>query len=177
MKTAQEQLSTYKSVHLSKKNIATHFIGVPSIIWSLSLLLSLYSFPVSVASVSFSLTPAMVFFGLVFIYYIKLHWRLSLGLFLFIVPVVYTTTLVAANPNALWIAVGVFFVGWVIQFIGHHYEKAKPAFVDDLNQLLIGPFFLMAEVYFMCGWEKQLEAEITPMAVEKRRAFEAAKQS
>jgi len=177
MKTAEEQLSTYKSVHLSKKNITTHFIGVPSIIWSLSLLLSLYSVPVSVAGKAFSLTPAMVFFSLVFVYYIKLHWRLSLGLFLFIVPVVYSTTMVATSPYALWIAIGVFFVGWVIQFIGHHYEKAKPAFVDDLNQLLIGPFFLMAEVYFMCGWEKQLEQTITPMAVEKRRAFEAAKQS
>lgn len=177
MKTAEEQLSTYKSVHLSKKNIATHFVGVPLIIWSISLLLSLYSLPVALAGISLTLTPAMVFFAVVFIYYIKLHWRLSLGLFLFIVPVVYTTTLVAANSDALWTALGVFFVGWVIQFIGHHYEKAKPAFIDDLNQLLIGPFFLMAELYFMCGWEKQLEDEITPMAVEKRRAFEASKQS
>ena len=31
--------------------------------------------------------------------------------------------------------------------IGHGYEKAKPAFMDDLNQLLIGPFFLMAELF------------------------------
>jgi uncharacterized membrane protein YGL010W len=47
--------------------------------------------------------------------------------------------------------------------------------VDDLNQLLIGPFFLMAEVYFMLGLEKSLNEEITPIAIEKRRAIEAQK--
>lgn len=106
-----------------------------------------------------------------------LHWRLAVGLFLFIVPVLYTAGLVAAHPQALYIAIAVFVVAWIIQFIGHHYEKAKPAFIDDLNQLMIGPFFLMAELYFMFGWEKQLEQDITPMAVEKRRAHEAAKQA
>ena len=177
MKSAEEQLSTYKSVHLSKKNIATHFIGVPAIIWSLSLLLSLVSWQVTFGDVSVMLTPAMVFFGGVLIYYLKLHWRLALGLFLFIVPTVYTSNLVAVYESALWIAIGVFVVAWVVQFVGHYYEKAKPAFVDDLNQLLIGPFFLMAEVYFMCGLEKKLEQTITPMAIEKRRSFEAAKKA
>jgi uncharacterized membrane protein YGL010W len=69
----------------------------------------------------------------------------------------------------------VFTVGWIFQFIGHGFEKAKPAFVDDINQLLIGPFFLMAELFFMLGQEKALEAEITPIALEKRKLFEAKK--
>ena len=61
MKSAQEQLSTYKSVHLNRKNIATHFIGVPAIIWSLTLLLSLASWPVTVSGNEYLITPAMVF--------------------------------------------------------------------------------------------------------------------
>lgn len=177
MKSAEEQLSTYKSVHLNRKNIATHFIGVPAIIWSLTLLLSLISWPVSVGEDVYLITPAMVFFSGVFIYYLKLYWRLAIGLFLFIVPVVYTANLVASHQFALYIAIAVFVVAWVIQFIGHHYEKAKPAFIDDLNQLLIGPFFLMAELYFILGLEKALEKEITPMAIEKRRLHEAAKKT
>jgi len=177
MKSAEEQLSTYKSVHLNKKNIATHFVGVPAIIWSLTLLMSLISWPLAVGGSTYGITPAMIFFTGVFLYYIKLHWQLSFGLFLFIVPVVYTANLVASHPQALWIAIGVFVVAWIVQFIGHHYEKAKPAFIDDLNQLLIGPFFLMAEVYFALGLLKQLEKDITPMAVEKRRAHEALKRA
>ncbi len=173
MKTAEQQLSTYKSVHLNKKNIATHFIGVPAIIWSLTLLLSLKSFPIEISQSTYLITPAMIFFTGVFLYYIKLHWQLSVGLLLFIVPVVYSANIVAQLESALWIAIIVFVIAWIIQFIGHHFEKAKPAFVDDLNQLLIGPFFLMAEVYFALGLLKNLEQTITPMAIEKRRAFEA----
>lgn len=172
MKTAEDQLSTYKSVHLNKKNIRTHFVGVPFIIWALSLLMSLVAGEINLFEQTYTISLAMVFFSLVILYYVKLHWRLSIGLLLFILPVVYSTHKVAAIENSYLIAIAVFVIGWVIQFIGHHYEKAKPAFVDDLNQLLIGPFFLAAEVYFMLGLEKDLEKTITPIAVAKRRTLE-----
>ena len=51
-------------------------------------------------------------------------------------------------------------VGWVIQFIGHCYEGRKPAFVDDLVGLLVGPMFVTAEALFALGWGKPLLAEI-----------------
>ncbi|WP_065187466.1 Mpo1 family 2-hydroxy fatty acid dioxygenase [Shewanella woodyi] len=173
MKSAEEQLSTYKSVHLNPKNIKTHFVGVPLIIWSLFLLLNLI--PVTFFALdtpAISINVASVFAIGVLLYYIKLHARLALGLALFIIPVLYTSSLVAQVQGALWIALAVFVIGWVFQLIGHQYEKAKPAFIDDLNQLLIGPFFLMAEVYFLLGLEKELDKQITPMAVDKRRALE-----
>ena len=51
-------------------------------------------------------------------------------------------------------------VGWVIQFIGHYYEGRKPAFVDDLIGLLVGPMFVTGEGMFALGWGKPLLAEI-----------------
>lgn len=172
MKSAAEQLSTYKSVHLNQRNIQTHFIGIPLIIWSAFLLLATVRIPLG----SLGETSLAVIVGvLVSAYYVRLHLRLSMGLILFMVPVLLTTEWAAHIAGATWLALGVFVVGWVFQLIGHKYEKAKPAFVDDLNQLLIGPFFLMAEVYFMLGLEKALNAQITPMAIEKRRALEAKK--
>ncbi len=177
MKTVQEQLSTYKSVHLNKKNIHTHFVGVPSIIWSLAVLMSVFSIPLNVAGDTYSIAFSIIFFALVLVYYSVLDWRLSLGCMLFILPVVYTAVIVAEREDALLIALAVFVIGWIIQFIGHIYEKAKPAFVDDINQLLIGPFFLMAEIYFKLGLLLSLEKEITPLAIEKRRKIEAAAKS
>jgi uncharacterized membrane protein YGL010W len=56
--------------------------------------------------------------------------------------------------------VGFFLVGWVIQFVGHWYEGRKPAFVDDIIGLLVGPMFVVAELMFMLGWNKPLLAEI-----------------
>ena len=44
--------------------------------------------------------------------------------------------------------------------------------MDDIMGLVIGPLFLMAEVYFALGLEKKLDGDITPMAIEKRRNIE-----
>jgi len=169
MKSAVEQLSTYKSVHLNPQNIKTHFIGVPMIIWSAFLMLGTIRFDWQ----DYQISAAMILTVLVLGYYMALHMRLALGLVLFILPVLYTSEQVVHTSHPFIIAISIFVIGWVMQFIGHHYEKAKPAFMDDLNQLLIGPFFLMAELYFMMGLEKDLAAQITPIAREKRRALEA----
>ncbi|MBB1269845.1 DUF962 domain-containing protein [Shewanella sp. SR44-3] len=168
MKSAVEQLATYKSVHLNPKNIRTHFIGVPMIIWSAFLMLGTLRF----AWQDYQISAAMVLTLVVLAYYMALHMRLALGLVLFILPVLYTSELVVHSEHPFIIAISLFVIGWVIQFVGHKYEQAKPAFMDDLNQLLIGPFFLMAEVYFMMGWERELEEAITPIAIAKRRALE-----
>ena len=48
----------------------------------------------------------------------------------------------------------------MIQFLGHWYEGKKPAFVDDMVGLLVGPMFVTAEAMFALGWNKPLLAEI-----------------
>ena len=64
--------------------------------------------------------------------------------------------------TAAWLtwSLGAFFVGWLIQFIGHYYEGRKPAFMDDLRGLLIGPMFVTGEAMFALGWGKAMLAEI-----------------
>ena len=69
---------------------------------------------------------------------------------------------VANGSLIAWLAwgVGFFAVGWVIQFVGHWYEGKKPAFVDDMVGLLVGPMFITAEALFALGWNKRLLGEI-----------------
>ncbi len=172
MKSVEVQLSNYKSVHFNKTNIKTHFVGIPLIVWAVTVLLSLNTFNIEIAGTMLTYTPAMVFFALSLLYYFKLHVKLGLGMLFYVVANVYLASLVSAMEYVLWIAIATFIAGWVIQFIGHIYEKAKPAFMDDIMGLIIGPLFLMAEVYFALGLEKQLHDEITPMAIEKRRLIE-----
>ena len=61
-----------------------------------------------------------------------------------------------------WLAwsLAAFGVGWLIQFVGHYYEGRKPAFVDDLRGLLVGPMFVVGEALFALGWGKPMLAEI-----------------
>jgi len=51
------------------------------------------------------------------------------------------------GPAALmWLAVGVFVVAWVAQFVGHKIEGKKPSFLTDLAYLLIGPAWIVAKI-------------------------------
>ena len=175
MKTVEEQLSSYKSVHFNKLNIKTHFVGVPLIVWAVTVLLSLNTFTLELAGKTITYTPAIIFFSLSMLYYLALHIKLGLGMLVYTIINIYLASLVSDMENAVWIGISAFVIGWVIQFIGHIYEKAKPAFLDDIMGLAIGPLFLMSEVYFMLGLEKKLEQSITPMAIEKRRLIERAK--
>lgn len=177
MKTVEDQLSQYKCVHLNPKNVKTHFVGIPLIVLSIAILLSLITFNFSFNTQEISISLAMILFFFALLYYLKLHAKLALGMMIYIVINVYLALWIVDMNNAVSIAIALFVIGWIIQFIGHHYEKAKPAFFDDIMGLVIGPYFLMAELYFAIGLEKELEASITTMAIEKRRVIERAKTS
>lgn len=54
-----------------------------------------------------------------------------------------------------------FLIGWVFQSVGHvRYEHRKPAFVDDVIGLLIGPIFILVELLFGLGLMRELHDAI-----------------
>ncbi len=61
-------------------------------------------------------------------------------------------------------AVGLFAFGWALQFWGHKFEGLKPAFFDDAKQLIIGPLFIVAEIYFFLGAKTALRRYIEQRA-------------
>lgn len=44
------------------------------------------------------------------------------------------------------LAIAMFTVGWVFQFIGHMFEGKKPSFTYDPLYLMIGPIFLFHKI-------------------------------
>ena len=58
--------------------------------------------------------------------------------------------------------------------MGHYYEGKKPAFVDDIMGLIIGPLFVAAEVVFALGLRsevlKAIEERVGPV---RRRELKA----
>lgn len=164
MKSLSTQLSIYKSVHLDNKNIATHFVGVPLILWSVALLLSTVGIEVNDLKVNLMHLVATI----VFLYYLLLDIRMGVIAVALMGPIFYFAQTFTNVESPYLLAVGVFFVGWVFQFIGHFFEKAKPAFFDDIKQLFIGPLFLVAEVCFAVGLFKDLESKVTKDAQQMR---------
>ncbi|WP_286235716.1 DUF962 domain-containing protein [Thalassotalea sediminis] len=172
MKSLTEQLSTYKSVHLNHKNIWTHFIGIPLIIWAVALMISSLGFTVTLTELTFHVNLMMVISLVILCYYIILSPQLAVLALLLFGPLIYSALMLSSIDNKWLVALAAFTVGWIFQFIGHGFEKAKPAFIDDLNQLLIGPLFLLAELYFACGGLAQLNKKVTEQALVKRTQFE-----
>lgn len=152
-------LSQYAAYHRDRRNIATHFVGIPLIVLGLSALLSRPQWAVGDAVV----TPIGVIFLLSTLWYLS-RGNLLLGLVTAAVngALMLAGHALAAGGTASWLGfgLGAFVVGWVAQFIGHYYEGRKPAFVDDLVGLLVGPMFVVAEAMFSLGWGAGLRGEI-----------------
>ena len=64
---------------------------------------------------------------------------------------------------------GIFAVGWVIQFVGHYYEGRKPAFLDDILGLVIGPLFVLAELGFALGLRREVQHAVEQRSGPVRR--------
>jgi uncharacterized membrane protein YGL010W len=159
MRNATELLAQYAEYHRDRRNIVSHFVGVPMIVFAIGVLLARPALP----AYGVALTPAWLAFAL------AAAWYMTRGSLLLGVAVSAAVGIlvklgheVAGGGVGVWLGwgTGVFAIGWLIQFIGHWYEGRKPAFVDDVIGLLVGPMFVTAEALFMLGWNKPLLAEI-----------------
>ena len=159
MKTLNEHLAQYAAYHRDPRNIATHFVGIPMIFLAIIVLLSR---PVLVSLSTVPLTPALVLSCMVAIYYVWLDLRYGLVMVGVFVMCLLLANELAAQSTTLWLSMGIglFVVGWIIQFIGHYYEGKKPAFVDDLMGLLIGPLFILVEFGFALRLRKEVQLAI-----------------
>ncbi len=161
MKSLIDHLSTYATYHRDRRNIATHFFGVPMIVFGVQALLS----RPAIAASGF-ITPALIATACALLFYTLLSPRFALIMGTLLVPSLYGAYHVAAQSTQTWLvlSLGLFFVGWVIQFVGHVFEGRKPAFVDDLIGLLVGPLFVVAEIGFALGLARDLEERIEERA-------------
>jgi uncharacterized membrane protein YGL010W len=160
VKTLIDYLANYAAYHRDPRNVATHFIGIPMIVLAVTALLGRPAMPLGDGSAY--LTPAMVVYALSCLFYLRLSLGFGIAMTAILALFLYAGAWIAAMPTAQWLGVGIglFVAGWIVQFIGHYYEGRKPAFVDDLVGLLIGPLFLVAETAFALGLARQTREEM-----------------
>ncbi len=128
-------LATYQESHRHRLNEAIHCVCVPAIVFSLlGVLWALHP----LAAVAAALLALRYYFSLsrTFALGMLTMAALMLGLLLALPPAA------VAPLSAL-----IFVLAWIGQFIGHKIEGKKPAFLDDLRFLLIGPLFVLQVLY------------------------------
>jgi len=142
-------LDEYGESHQNRVNKAFHWVCVPAIVWTVVALIWSIPFPFEIGSGIVPLNWAVVALVLAQIYYFRLSRRLGMGLMLYNLLMLWLTAVIEeASPWPLWqVALAVFVIAWIGQFIGHIFEGKRPSFFKDVQFLLIGPAWLMSFVY------------------------------
>jgi len=147
MRDTTTLLVQYARYHRDPRNIATHLVGIPLIVLGIGVLLSHPAIPLNPGS-AWVLSPGWALWAAAAL------WYLTRGSLLVTLSVITVNGLLMALAHWLsfqagqnWLVCGValFAAGWILQFIGHYFEGRKPAFMDDLIGLLVGPMFVCAE--------------------------------
>jgi len=156
---ATDLLKLYAEYHRDRRNIATHLVGVPLIVFAVGVLLARPAFDLG----GLALTPAWVVFALAALWYLtRGQFALGVAVSAGVGLLIALAHQAADGSLAAWLGwgVGVFVVGWIIQFVGHYYEGRKPAFADDIVGLLVGPMFVVLEMLAGLGLFGRLMDEI-----------------
>jgi len=122
-------LAEYGTYHRDKRNLICHELGIPLIVFAIIIAERLVRIGV--------IDLAIVTIVAISFYYIRLAGR---GAILAIVSLIglYSIATFVTWPYAI----AAFVIGWTLQFIGHAYEGKKPAFLTNLQHLLVGPLWL-----------------------------------
>jgi uncharacterized membrane protein YGL010W len=150
VKSIEENLTQYAAYHRDRRNIATHFAGIPMIVFAVIVALQTAWIPLGPVDVTFAAVVSLA----MCVYYLRLDWMLGVTMAIVLLAMCAAaseiTARLATGPT-LGLAAAIFVAGWALQFLGHKYEGLKPAFYDDVMQLAIGPLFVCAEVFFLLG--------------------------
>ena len=152
----RRQLASYAAVHRDWRNKTTHFVGIPIIVFSLLLVLSLARFELGGRDWTLSLAVAIA--AVLGWMALDLGIGLVMGLIMAVAWFAAEALAGALGPaSSVWMAFIVLFVGgWGLQFLGHHYEGKRPALLDNIFQGFIGPMFLVAEAMVVMGQRTDL---------------------
>ena len=135
MRRIDRLFARYGESHRDRRNKAIHWVCVPLIMWSVLAALWAWT-PAAAVTVTI----------LALAFYVWLSPPLALGMLGITAAMLAPMT--ALTPRALMaVAITIFVGAWLGQFVGHRIEGRKPSFLEDVVFLLVGPAWLLADVY------------------------------
>jgi uncharacterized membrane protein YGL010W len=155
----REQMAMYTAYHRNPMNCATHFVGVPLIVFALLVAMSLV--PLGQTG-GIPISAATVFLLALLILYVVMSPLVGYAAALVHVPMLWFAEFCAQGESpVVWSIIAACFIGgWIIQFIGHVFEGRRPALFDNILQVFMAPGFLVAETLFAIGLLGELKNDL-----------------
>jgi uncharacterized membrane protein YGL010W len=153
----RRQLAVYADYHRDARNCATHTLGIPLLFLAVVQPLSLVRVPLTANLAVLLVIPAVLF-------WIALDAGIGVVMLGFLVPLLLIAGVIVAQASLVlvWgLAIALFVIGWALQIVGHAvFERRRPALIDNLFQMLIGPMFMVAKLLVALGLRRDLAAII-----------------
>ncbi|WP_340063770.1 DUF962 domain-containing protein [Ascidiimonas aurantiaca] len=151
MKTLDQWFREYGVSHQNKTNKAIHYICVPAIFFSIvGLLMSIPAgflerlFPFENPLIENWATMVLI---AVLFFYVRLSLVMALKILLFAAVCVIVNHWIGQFAPLWIVSLAIFVIAWIGQFYGHKIEGKKPSFLKDLQFLLIGPAWVMDNIF------------------------------
>ena len=151
MRDMQDWLDGYSLHHQNPINQLLHWLCVPPIVWSVIALFWVIPVPMALAQPG---AWAVLTIVVVFFWYWRQSRRLAIALLITFATLAFFTHFLYKFLGATrlcYLALSVFVVAWIGQFIGHHFEQKRPSFLTNVFYLLIAPAWLMEKLLRKLG--------------------------
>lgn len=152
MQSLQDWFEAYAESHQNGVNKRIHYLCVPVIYFSIvGLLLCI---PNAFFINNFLHLPgfmtnwAFILLLFVLFFYIKLSVKMAIKMMVFSLFCLVLNIEIGKYFNLLYFSIVLFVLAWIGQFYGHKIEGKKPSFLKDLQFLLIGPAWVMENLFF-----------------------------
>jgi uncharacterized membrane protein YGL010W len=158
----RRQMSMYSRYHRDPGNCVMHWLGIPAIFFAVLVILAIRPLPIGGSGIAVGtllLVPATML-------WLALDASIGGVLLVMIVPLAVAAEWIARTSGitlTLLIASAAFVTGWLFLIVGHlGFERRKPALVDDMSLMFIGPMFIVAKALVALG----LRADLAPVLDE-----------
>jgi uncharacterized membrane protein YGL010W len=143
--------ASYSADHHNATNQKIHYVAVPLILWTATALLWCIPVPGTLFHAGFWCALAMF---AAWSFYYRASRPLGFGMLAVFIAMAWFNRwlyLTIGGTMLLKVAIAVFVIAWIAQFVGHKIEGKKPSFLTDLVYLLIGPAWVLAKAFRAFG--------------------------
>ena len=151
MRTLQSYFEEYAISHQNPTNKLIHYLCVPAIFFSIvGLIMAIPS--VFLRGLTNGFAPFLenwAFIVLIFVvlFYLRLSKIVALQIAFFSLFCLVLNYFISQNLSLWFFSLIVFSIAWLGQFWGHSIEGKKPSFLKDIQFLLIGPAWVISNLF------------------------------